>query len=265
MSELNKKTLPDATSGFASDLTSESANLGERLRRIWELTGLRQDDFAAKLGVTSVTLQNYFKNIRCPSSDFVKQTCSVFSVLPEWLLWGTGPMRRGNAEIAPAEAQNVCPIPDDDLQWMAPEAAPRMGYSLVPKVKARLAAGSGSLETDGNIEGYYSFKLDFLKRKGRPNDMVLMDVSGDSMEPILMDRDTVLIDQSQNAIISGGMFAVGVDHEVFVKYLDKVPGKLVLRSKNPEFSPIEVDMNDHLSDSVRIIGRIVWSCREYTR
>ena len=136
---------------------------------------------------------------------------------------------------------------------------------MVPKVQARLAAGTGSLETDGDVIGYYAFKLDFLMRKGRPNKMVLMDVAGDSMEPILMDRDSVLIDKSQNAIISGGMFAVGVDNEVFIKHLDKVPGKLILRSKNPEYPPIEVDMNGQLSDAVRVIGRVVWSCREYTR
>ncbi|WP_300158780.1 S24 family peptidase, partial [Solidesulfovibrio sp.] len=130
---------------------------------------------------------------------------------------------------------------------------------------ARLAAGTGSLETEGQIVGYYAFKTDFLLRKGRAKKMVLMDVAGDSMEPVLMDSDTVLIDESQDQIISGGLFAVGIEHEVFVKYLDRIPGKLILRSKNPTYSPIEVDMNGDLASSVRIIGRVVWSCREYVR
>lgn len=148
---------------------------------------------------------------------------------------------------------------------MSPEAAPAMGYSLIPKVKARLCAGTGSLETEGEVIGYYAFKTDFLRRKGRPKKMVLMDITGDSMSPVLMDRDSVLIDESQNEIIAGGIFAVGIDSEVYVKYLDKIPGKLILRSKNTEYHPIEVDMNGELSDSVRVIGRIVWSCREYVR
>ena len=174
-------------------------------------------------------------------------------------------MLRGNAQIAPIEAQNACPIPEGEPKWLAPEALPKEGYSLIPKVQARLAAGTGSLETDGEVIGYYAFKLDFLMRKGRPNKMVLMDVTGDSMEPVLMDRDSVLIDESQRSIISGGIFAVGIEHEVFVKYLHRVPGKLVMKSKNPEYEPIEVDMDGELSDGVRIIGRVVWSCREYTR
>ena len=148
---------------------------------------------------------------------------------------------------------------------MSPEAAPKMGYSLIPKVRARLSAGTGSLEADGDIIGYYAFKTDFLQRKGRARKMVLMDVAGDSMEPVLMDSDTVLIDESQQEIIAGGLFAVGIEQEVYVKYLHRVPGKLILKSKNQEYDPIEVDMNGEISSAVRIIGRVVWSCREYVR
>ena len=174
-------------------------------------------------------------------------------------------MQSGNAQIAPVEAQNTCPIPEGEPQWMSPEAAPSMGYSLIPKVMARLCAGTGSLETEGKVIGYYAFKTDFLRRKGRPGKMVLMDVTGDSMDPVLMDSDTVLIDESQREIIAGGMFAIGIENEVYVKYLHRIPGKLVLKSKNPEYDPIEVDMNGELTNSVRVIGRIVWSCREYVR
>ena len=174
-------------------------------------------------------------------------------------------MHRGNAQPTAPTPGKINPIPEGEPQWMAPEAAPSMGYTLVPKVRARLAAGTGSLETDGEVIGLYAFKTDFLKRKGAPKKMVLMDVAGDSMEPVLMDSDTVLIDEGQNEIISGGLFAVSVESEVFVKYLDRIPGKLILRSRNDRYEPIEVDMNGQISDSVRIIGRVVWSCREYVR
>ncbi len=174
-------------------------------------------------------------------------------------------MLRGNTQIAPVEAQKTATIPEGEPQWMSPEAAPSMGYSLIPKVQARLAAGTGSLETEGKVIGYYAFKTDFLRRKGRASKMVLMDVAGDSMEPVLQDCDTVLIDESKREIIAGGLFAVGIENAVFVKYLYSVPGKLILKSKNPEYEPIEVAMDGDLAGTVRIIGRVVWSCREYVR
>jgi phage repressor protein C with HTH and peptisase S24 domain len=255
-----------ATSQEASQNAPDSTKSFEaKLARIMEACKASNDSELARiLNITPPSVGTARKRRKIPTG-WVEKVAEAFGVTADWLFFGTGPMLRGNAQIAPVGAQNSRTIPEGELPWMSPEAAPSMGYSLVPKVKARLAAGSGSLETDGNIEGYYAFKLDFLKRKGRPNKMVLMDVAGDSMEPVLMDRDSVLIDESQHEIIAGGIFAVGIEHEVYVKYLHRVPGKLVLRSKNPEYDPIEVDMNGSLADSVRIIGRVVWSCREYTR
>ena len=47
---------------------------------------------------------------------------------------------------------------------------------LIPMVEARLSAGQGSLQTDGNSERSYAFRSDFLHRKGNPDNMVLMRV-----------------------------------------------------------------------------------------
>lgn len=263
---MNNNTLESIDSDLTSDFSQESRkHFQEALQRLIKASGgSDQGQLANFLGISRQAINSAAAKNRIPPAWFVA-VGEKTKVSIDWLVTGEGPMFRGNAQSAPAAAQNSCPIPPDEPQWMSPEAAPRMGYSLIPKVKARLCAGTGSLETEGEVIGYYAFKTDFLRRKGRPKKMVLMDVTGESMEPILMDSDTVLIDESQREIIDGGLFAVGLDQEVFVKYLIRVPGKLVLKSKNPEYDPIEVDMNGEISNSVRIIGRIVWSCREYIR
>lgn len=255
-----------AASDFASDFSAESRkSFQASLQRLIKASGGTDYGHLANfLDISRQAINSATAKNKIPPSWFVlvgeKAKVSI-----DWLVTGEGPMRRDNAQIAPVEAQNACPIPEGEPQWMSPEAAPSMGYSLIPKVMARLCAGTGSLETEGKVIGYYAFKTDFLRRKGRPGKMVLMDVTGDSMEPVLMDSDTVLIDESQREIIAGGMFAIGIENEVYVKYLHRIPGKLVLKSKNPEYDPIEVDMNGELTESVRVIGRIVWSCREYVR
>ena len=65
---------------------------------------------------------------------------------------------------------------------------------MIPMVEARLSAGQGSLQTDGNSERSYAFRSDFLHRKGNPDNMVLMRVSGDSMQPEILNNDVVLLD-----------------------------------------------------------------------
>lgn len=143
-----------------------------------------------------------------------------------------------------------------------PGASSAPEIMLIPKVKARLSAGSGSLETSNDVVGFYGFRTSFLKRRGHPSSMVLMTVVGDSMDPEIKGGDTVLIDQSQNETIAGGIYAVGMDEEVVVKIVDKSPGKLILRSYNNVYSPLELDMRGDLADNVRIIGRVLWWCRE---
>lgn len=236
-----------------------------KFSRVMEACGASNDSELARiLNITPPSVGTARKRRKIPSG-WIERISETFDVSSDWLFFGSGPKQPGNAQIAPVEAQNACPIHESEPQWMSPEAAPRMGYTLVPKVMARLCAGTGSLETEGKVIGYYAFKTDFLRRKGRPGKMVLMDVTGDSMDPVLMDSDTVLIDESQREIIAGGMFAVGIDSAVLVKYVDALPGKLSFRSRNERYAPIEVDMTGDLADMVRIIGRVVWSCREYVR
>lgn len=263
---MTEKHCESAASDLTSDFQAESRKrFNAALQRLIKAAGgLDQGQLANFLGISRQAINSATAKNKIPPSWFVivgeKAAVSI-----DWLVTGEGPMHRGNAQIAPAEAQKINPVPEGEPQWMSAKDAEEKGYSLIPKVRARLSAGTGSLETEGDVIGLYAFKTDFLRRKGHAKRMVLMDVAGDSMEPVLMDSDTVLIDESQNEVIAGGLFAIGIDQEVYVKYLDKIPGKLILRSRNERYTPIEVDMNGEISGSIRIIGRVVWSCREYVR
>lgn len=160
----------------------------------------------------------------------------------DWLFFGEGPMLRGQVGVG---ARTPCP-----------------DICFVPLVRARLSAGGGSFETEDAVEGHYAFRENWLVRKGQPSKMVLMRVSGDSMEPDIRDGDMVLIDQSQVNVVVGEIYAVGLGDMVAIKMLDALPGKIVLRSANPAYVPIELDTREDLAESVRIVGRVIWWCRE---
>lgn len=135
--------------------------------------------------------------------------------------------------------------------------------ALVPLVRARLAAGAGSLETDADVVSYFAFRQDWLCRKGDPERMVLMKVFGDSMEPDIRHGDMVLVDQGHTQIYGHAVYAVGVNEEIYIKQIETLPGgRLVLRSLNERYAPIEVSLRGDLADSVRVIGRVIWWCRE---
>ncbi|MDY6905499.1 MAG: S24 family peptidase [Thermodesulfobacteriota bacterium] len=129
----------------------------------------------------------------------------------------------------------------------------------IPMVKARLHAGAGSFEVDASVEDFYGFSPQWLRRMGNPETMVLMDVVGDSMAPVIQEGDTVLVDQSQADIYSGRIYAVGVDDTIMIKRVEKHPGRLALLSVNPAYDPVYITGSD--AGGVRIIGRVVWVSR----
>ena len=80
------------------------------------------------------------------------------------------------------------------------------------------------------------------------------------MEPELKNGDTVLIDQSQQAILAGAMYAVGIEDTIMVKRIEKRPNKLVLLSNHKDYLPVMLTREE--ASAVRIIGKVIWICRE---
>ncbi|WP_018125993.1 LexA family transcriptional regulator [Desulfovibrio oxyclinae] len=155
---------------------------------------------------------------------------------------------------------------DVDARWLETGDGSATGeddeaFERIPKVRARLSAGGGSFETEGQVEGYYSFRADWLHSRGNPRKMVLMEVVGNSMEPELKEGDLVLLDQDKTEILAGGLYAVGVEDTVMVKRVERLPRTLVLHSDNKDYSPVKLTGEE--LDNVRVIGRVLWVAREY--
>lgn len=210
------------------------------LARLMEATGVSsQSELARELGINRSGITHARNNNRIPDNWIVK-LFRRFRVNPQWVDTGLGPVF-----LKPGEE----------------EGASEGEFRQVPKVAARLSAGTGSFDCGEDVTEYLSFPRAWLARKGAAASMVAMEVFGQSMEPLIREGDTVLIDQSQSRIMAGAIYAVGVEDTILVKRLEKHPDALVLNSENPAFSPIHLDR--HALEKVRILGRVIWSCREY--
>ncbi len=83
------------------------------------------------------------------------------------------------------------------------------------------------------------------------------------MEPEVLNGDVVLIDQGKTRIVPGQMFAVGFEESIYLKRIDNLPGKVILKSANPAYPPLELDVRGDLAEQFRVIGRVLWVGREY--
>lgn len=215
------------------------------LARLVEATGVPSEAaLSGPLGVSSQAIYDARRRGKIPDS-WVRIVAEQFDVSADWLFFGRGTRSIRKGELQPSSTCDV-------------------ELKLIPMAEARLSAGNGSLEVNGDCERSYAFRMDFLLRKGNPDKMVLMRVAGDSMQPEIMDGDVVLLDQSKVDIIPGRIFAVGFDDAIYLKRIDKQPGKVILKSVNEEaYPPIELDMRGDMAEFFRVIGKVIWSGREY--
>jgi phage repressor protein C with HTH and peptisase S24 domain len=206
-------------------------------KRIGEALSIRsQNELASNIGVNPSAITQARKKDTIPDK-WILQLYRKYGLNPDWVERGIGPTFINSSNAAEAE------------------------FRQVPKVKARLCAGGGSFEVESEIEGYYSFRKDWLSRKGAAEKMVLLDIFGNSMEPEFREGDTVLIDESQKDVLAGAVYAVGIDDTIMVKRVEKHPKGLVLLSDNTKYKPIYMENED--INRVRIIGKVIWVCREF--
>ena len=225
-----------------------NSGLGQRIKEVRGST--HQGDFGAQFGVNVNTIGRYESEASSPKADFLLALCRHYNISPTWLLLGQGPRDYDPDHI-------YIPEPEEGLSLAAPGAAPD-DYDLVPLVDAHLSAGDGAFVLSEQTTAYYAFRLAWVRSvAASARTLVLLHVSGDSMQPTIKHGDTVMIDTARQAPVEGGIFALRVDHTIMVKRLFFNPGgRVVVASDNRDREPYEI-----AADELHILGQVIWHCR----
>jgi len=153
--------------------------------------------------------------------------------------------------VAPAESyagQGVTPA-------HSPVAIARINVRLVRN-------GNKTLVCEDEAELHY-FRADWLSQRlaAKPNDLRMIYISGDSMEPSLYHNDLVMMDTSKKDCSPPGIFVLFDGVGLVTKRLEYLcnnkPPTIRIISDNAKYSPYE-----RSADEMYIIGRVVWFARE---
>jgi len=135
-------------------------------------------------------------------------------------------------------------------------------YTFVPKARASVSAGDGFTAIEDGVESrLYAFRTDWLRKiAGSTNNLLLVDVVGDSMERVLHDGDSILVDRSRNKISDGKIYVVSYGDETYVKHLYNRPdGRVSIESENRAvYRPHVANIKD-----IRIHARVIWGARVF--
>lgn len=138
---------------------------------------------------------------------------------------------------------------------------PRPQDYLPVRILPSYAGMGGGGTGEGDIEtGLVPRHLIESELRGHPDNFQLINVRGDSMEPIFSHGDQLLVDLRDRNPIQPGPFAILDDSGAYlVKLVERVPGKkgfYRIFSANDRYSESEVEETE-----TTIMGRPVWFAR----
>jgi phage repressor protein C with HTH and peptisase S24 domain len=137
------------------------------------------------------------------------------------------------------------------------------GHALVdvPRLDIGASAGPGALVEDDRADSRFGFDARWLRKlSATPDQLAIIRVAGDSMQPTLSDGDDIMVDSGDGAArLRDGVYVLRRDDSLLVKRIARgsVAGQVTIISDNPAYP-------DEPGVPVRrlaIVGRVVWAGR----
>jgi repressor LexA len=116
-------------------------------------------------------------------------------------------------------------------------------------VLGRIAAGQPLLAAE-NVEDTLPLPRSWV----RDEEVFLLKVSGESMAPLLLPGDLVMV-RVQSRVARGEIAVALIDDEATLKRVFEEAGGLVLKGDNPDFTPLRFAPAE--AAEVRILGKVV--------
>jgi phage repressor protein C with HTH and peptisase S24 domain len=208
-----------------------------------------QKEFAKTLGFSASYISEIESGKTKPSLDLLLKISNITNYSLHWLITGQGPVL-----IEPSESL----VRENQAFYGA------LGeFSIVPRLALDNEAGRKAEGIEKGTRERYAFRRAWLTAKGNVEDLVLLEVRGDSMDPTITDGDAVLIDCSKKQVVVGNMYALRAKNAVMVKRLQPIgAGRIRVMSDNKLYDSYEIDL---AVGDIEILGQVVWIGREVVR
>jgi len=236
-------------------------------RRIAQLRGkMRQEDFAAELGIHSNTLGRYERGEkkRLPDGELLIALSRARGVSSDWVLFGLPPMGVEEAMHQPFRSIALLRHHTEGLQQQLREKDQLENMVYVPLYDVEVGAGRGKVAPESeHIITYRVFDRDWLQREltATEADVYLVKVRGDSNYSVVNDGDVILVDKRVHDVIEEGCYVIRIEDTLSLKFGQRLPGGLLrFWGANEAVSPpFTVNANDpNVGESFSILGRAWW-------
>lgn len=216
--------------------------IGNNIKKLREHLNLTQKEFGSKIGRSHQAIQKYESNETPVKQAMLILISQTYNVNPDWLLNGTGEMFIG--ENRQQEVSDIISIP------------------YYPEVSA--AAGSGALVYDENTVKHLQISSAIININTGDN-VCLINATGNSMQPVIDDKDLLLVDLSQKLITDEGIYVIRLDTTLVVKRVQKILNGIILISDNPQYPPRELTADNFNENDAAVIGKVIAVIKNFNR
>ncbi|HHX2498647.1 TPA: S24 family peptidase [Neisseria subflava] len=218
----------------------------DRLAFLWK-DEARQAKIAADIDMTIAGFSRIWNEGGLPKSETLKKIKQLKGCSIDWLLTGEGsPFPDSEAPKATTTDTLGNPVDIDE-------------FVFVPRYDIQAAAGHGQLVGDEQPMFAMAFRRYWIENYVTRDikNLSVISVKGDSMEGVLNDGDTILINHGQTTP-RDGLYVLRLNENLLVKRLQLIPGGIVnVISANEAYPTFEIDLKNP-TDDVAIIGRVEW-------
>ncbi len=212
-----------------------------RIRVVRKLLNLTQAEFAKQLGKTLRMVQYYESGESNIDDGVLLRLQEFFDVNPKW-------MQTGKGVVFLITAENSTTLEEFSSSSCDNSTLNSITVRYFPDVCA--SAGSGSLNINENSKPFI-VNSEFITDE---NNEVIINITGDSMEPTFKNNDKILvnIDQLNLELLVDRVYVVLIGNEVIVKRYSGRTGSICkFSSDNSIYRSFMVDFDD---ESNKIIG-----------
>lgn len=219
---------------------------GRKLRSLREKNGINRSEAAKLIEVSPSTLQAWEDDSgRLPNAWDLQKIASAYSVDVKDLY---------SDEVSEVKLSAIKDAFDNPIDIDE--------FVFIPRYNVTAAAGHGSAIHNEQIMHHLAFRKYWIDNvlNACTKDLVVIGVTGDSMEGEIDNGDIILIN-TQDTHLNNGIYVIRINGELIVKRIQKLPGGIItVISANEAYESFKVDTNNPPAD-FECIGRVVWHGR----
>lgn len=221
-----------------------SNEFGKYLSNYLEEHNYKIENFAKEVGYSTGLISHYTTGKRSPSYKFIEAFFKKFNFSNEEKEKVLKVLERDKMPDSLKKLKTQVSSPKSNAIILEEE------FIKIP-VKAKASAGNGYINF---CEDLY---MKVIRKNGFHEHCYLIEVCGNSMEPLIQDGAFVVVDPYQPDYIEGKIYVVKLDEETFIKriYFNNDLKIIILKSINPKYEDIYIPKDN--VENFKIMGRAV--------